>query len=341
MLFLPSALQYSLENGTQRGSLLKSWDSVYQSIRRELARVIVGQDEAIDLLLVCLLSGGHGLLEGVPGLAKTLLVQSLSRVLDLSFNRIQFTPDMVPSDITGTEVLYEGKNGRNEFRFIQGPVFSHIILADEINRTTPKTQSALLQAMQESQVSLLGKTYPLPDPFYVLATQNPIEYEGTYPLPEAQLDRFLLFIEMGYPDREHELQIIDADPADLQKIQPVMDATELKKWMAVARELHVSDSVKNYALSLVRASRPGREAPDFVNEYLEWGCGPRASQMLVRASRAHAFLQGKKMVDKSDVDAVLVPSLQHRIIPNYRARAEKVSLKAILKEIKGRIEAKI
>ncbi len=320
---------------------MKEWNAIYQSLKKELAKVIIGQDEVTDLLLMCLLSGGHAILEGVPGLAKTLLVHSLSRTMDLSFNRIQFTPDMVPSDITGTEVLYEGKGGIREFKFIEGPVFSHIVLADEINRTPPKTQSALLQAMQESEVSIMGKTYPLPDPFFVLATQNPIEYEGTYPLPEAQLDRFLLFIEVVYPDKEQEIDIIDADPKDLSTIKPVMTAKDLKAWIQLVSELHVSEAVKNYVVSLVRATRPDPANPGMMSEYLEWGAGPRASQMLVRAGRAHAFLQGKSMVDKDDIDAVLIPCLRHRLILNYRARSENITVTTLLTELKSRIEATI
>ena len=318
---------------------MRSIDAIFTAVRGELKKVIVGQEHAVELMFISMLAGGHSIIEGVPGLAKTLIINSLARTLDLTFNRIQFTPDMVPSDITGTEILAAGgKEGKN-FRFIKGPVFSNIVLADEINRTPPKTQSALLQAMQERQVTILGETYELPDPFFVMATQNPIEYEGTYPLPEAQLDRFLLFIYIDYPSREDEMKIIDADSAKIAGIKPVIDAKELKHLMETVRGIQVSDKVKEYALELVRGTRPAESKHGFVKNYVEWGAGPRASQMLVRAAQAHAAIVSKKMVDKEDIDSVLVPVLKHRIIMNYNAVSERLDAAALIGEVRKKVEA--
>lgn len=320
---------------------MKNWSQTYQALKAELGKVIVGQEEVIQSLMISLISGGHAILQGVPGLAKTLIIHSLARTMGLSFNRIQFTPDMVPSDITGTEVLIERKDSSREFKFIEGPVFSNIVLADEINRTPPKTQSALLQAMQEREVSLLGKTYSLPDPFFVLATQNPIEYEGTYPLPEAQLDRFLMFIEVDYPDHDQEMAIIDADPLQSASITEVISVKELKKWMEQAAAQHVSKKVKEYVVQLVRSTRPAQTEYEFVGQYLEWGAGPRASQMIVQAARSLSFIKEKKMVDKDDIDEVLLPCLRHRLVPNYRAQSENVTVGALISEIKRKVEAKL
>ena len=246
---------------------------------------------------------------------------------------------MVPSDITGTEVLTAGVKEGKSFRFIKGPVFSNIVLADEINRTPPKTQSALLQAMQERQVTVLGETYELPDPFFVMATQNPIEYEGTYPLPEAQLDRFLLFIYIDYPKRDEEFQIIGADSGKLSELRAVIDAKELKKLTGETRNIPVSDKVKDYAVELVRGTRPSESKLGFVKNYIEWGAGPRATQMLVRAAQARAAMDSKKMVDKEDIDSVLIPVLKHRIIPNYNAVSERIDVSDLIGEIRKKVEA--
>ena len=312
---------------------LKYTEEVFRRIRDEMKKAIVGQDTVIELLMTTILSEGHAILEGVPGLAKTLIINSLARCLDLSFNRIQFTPDMVPSDITGTEVILPSAKNEKEFRFIKGPVFSNIILADEINRTPPKTQSALLQSMQERQVTVLGNTYDLPDPFIVLATQNPIEYEGTYPLPEAQLDRFLLFIRIDYPSYDEELTIIDASAENLKRIEPVVTIAELKRLTEESKALPVAEKVKRYALEIVRSTRPQTSQIESVKRYVEWGAGPRASQMLVRAAQAKAFLKQRALVTKEDIDEALLPVLKHRILLNYTANAEKIGVESLLIEI--------
>lgn len=314
---------------------------VFTAIKNEIHKTVIGQDEVIDLLLVTLLSGSHAIIEGVPGLAKTLLINSLARSLDLSFNRIQFTPDMVPSDITGTEILSSTESGDRQFRFVEGPVFSNIVLADEINRTPPKTQSALLQSMQEREVTLLGKTYSLPEPFYVLATQNPIEYEGTYPLPEAQLDRFLLHIYIGYPTVDEEIDIVDVEPENIKSIKPVMNHRQLTEMMERVREMPVADKVKAYAVEIVRNTRPQSGAVDAVRKYVEWGAGPRASQMLVRAARAFSYIHSKPIVDKQDIDDILIPCLKHRVILNYHANADGVSIEDLIREIRKESEKKI
>lgn len=311
---------------------------VKDSILNEVRKAVVGQDEVIELLLISLAAGGHSIIQGVPGLAKTLLVQALARSLDLEFRRIQFTPDMVPSDITGTEILDMGA-GEKSFRFIEGPVFGNIILADEINRTPPKTQSALLEAMQEKRVTILGRTYSLPDPFYVFATQNPIEYEGTYPLPEAQLDRFLFHIEIGYPGEDEELAILDADPARVADIKPVVTRGGINTLIDDASRIPVSEKVRQYVLSLVRLSRPGLDAPAAVRDYVQWGAGPRAGQMLLRAAKAHALLNNSKIADKESVDRVFIPALRHRIILNYRAASDNAGVTGVLEAVKKHAEA--
>ena len=317
---------------------MKSTESLVRRIRDEVAKTVVGQEETFRLLLVTLLARGHAILEGVPGLAKTLLVHSLAKALDLPWGRIQFTPDMVPSDITGTEVL-ESTEGVREFRFVKGPVFTHILLADEINRTPPKTQSALLEAMQERHVTVLGRTHAIPDPFFVFATQNPLEQEGTYPLPEAQLDRFLLHIAMGYPSRSEELSILDADPGRVEGIRPVVSREELLEWISVSENLPVADKLKEYVLALVRGTRPGETALPEVNASVKWGAGPRASQMLLRAAKAWAILEGKALLDKESVDAVVLPVLRHRIILNYGARADGKTPETVVSAVQRSVEA--
>lgn len=311
----------------------KSTDGIIDKIKSAVHQTVVGQDDVIELLLVTVAANGHALIEGVPGLAKTLLINTLARTLDLSFNRVQFTPDLVPSDITGTEIIETAKGSDRNFRFIPGPVFSNIVLADEINRTPPKTQSALLQAMQEQKVTVLGSTYNLPNPFFVFATQNPIEYEGTYALPEAQLDRFLLHINMAYPDEAHEMQIIDSDPAGLDLVKPVVSKDELTDICASAKAVPVSDKVKGYAVSILRNTRPESTSLDIVKQYVRWGAGPRATQMLVRAAQAHAFIRSRKAVEKEDIDQMTVPVLSHRIILNYQSISDGMTVLKLIQAV--------
>lgn len=308
------------------------------SVKKELSKTLIGQNDAVDLILITLLSHSHALLEGVPGLAKTLLVRALSKSLGLSFSRIQFTPDMMPSDITGTEIFTPDQKQGGDFRFIEGAVFANLVLADEINRTPPKTQSALLEAMQERRVTVLGKGFELPRPFFVIATQNPIEYEGTYPLPEAQLDRFLLHIRMDYPSLDDELKIMDLSSGDLDSISEVMSKTELIAAMESAEEIPASDKVKSYILSIVRATRKETTNLPDIPAYVEWGAGPRASQMILRAAKSRAYLMNKKTVDKEDVDSLLLPALSHRILLNYSAQAENIAVSDIIDLVRKNAE---
>jgi MoxR-like ATPase len=305
--------------------LLDRFGDAYGRLRGEIARVIVGQERVVEQLLMALFSGGHCLLVGVPGLAKTLMVSTVARCLNLSFSRIQFTPDLMPSDITGTEVLEEDAASRRRvFRFIRGPVFANIVLADEINRTPPKTQSALLQAMQEFQVTAGGETYRLDLPFFVLATQNPIELEGTYPLPEAQLDRFMFDIRVDYPSREEEFRIIDTTTSiDPETPQPVLDAPDILEIQRFIKRVPVSEPVLNFAVSLIRASRDGKI--DGVGQYLAWGAGPRAGQYLVLGAKTRALMTGKTTPDVEDVRAVAYPVLRHRLVTNFHAEADGVT----------------
>jgi len=305
-------------------------------IRTELAKKIVGQTAVIDDLLSCFCSGGHALLIGVPGLAKTMLVQSLARCLDLSFNRIQFTPDLMPSDITGSEILYEDRaSGAREFRFIKGPLFSNIVLADEINRTPPKTQSALLQAMQEREVTSSGRTFPLPSPFWVLATQNPIEQEGTYPLPEAQLDRFMFSIEIDYPSFDAEVEIVKTTTTPrTAELSAVVSAEQLAAYAALIRRVPVADGVVSYAVKLARATRPGAaECPADVREFVTWGAGPRASQFLVLAAKAYAVLDGRYSPDIDDVERAAGPVLRHRLVRSFNAETENVGANELVRRV--------
>lgn len=300
----------------------------HNQIARELGKVIVGQDKVIDQLLIALLSSGHCLLVGVPGLAKTLLVNSLAKVLDLSFNRVQFTPDLMPSDITGTEIIEDDvSTGRKVFRFVKGPIFAQIILADEINRTPPKTQAALLQAMQEYEITTAGQTYYLDKPFFVLATQNPIEQEGTYPLPEAQLDRFMFNIWLDYPEREDEVDIVRRTTADYQpKLDIVLHADQITDLQLLARRVPVSEHVVSFAVDLVRKTRPDREnAPDFIKQWVTWGAGPRASQYLIIGAKTRAILDGRPTPEVDDVRFAALPVLRHRIVTSFNAAAEGVS----------------
>ncbi len=303
----------------------------YQKLRSEISKVIIGQDETVRLLLTSIFSQGHCLLVGVPGLAKTLLVQTLASVLDLSFNRIQFTPDLMPSDITGSETLDKDRN----FQFVQGPVFANIVLADEINRTPPKTQAALLESMQEYAVTIAGKKYPLPKPFFVLATQNPIEQEGTYPLPEAQLDRFMFNVTLGYPSYQDEVQVVkNTTSGQKVELQKILDAQTLVYFQQLIRKVIVADNVVEYAVKLVHKTRPQTEnAAKEANQYLEWGAGPRASQYLIIGAKCNALLNGKYSPDIEDVKAVAKPILRHRIVRNFRAEAERMSIDNLIEAL--------
>lgn len=303
----------------------------YRSIRGEIAKVIVGQDEVVKSVLISIFSNGHCLLVGVPGLAKTLLVQTVAQVLDLSYNRIQFTPDLMPSDIIGSEILGEDRT----FKFIRGPVFSNIILADEINRTPPKTQAALLEAMQEKIVTVGGQTHQLPQPFFVLATQNPIEQEGTYPLPEAQLDRFMFNVFLTYPSFEEEMQIVRNTTANRHvELKKLLNSAEITYFQQLVRNIPIPDNVLEYAVSLAAKTRPGTvTATDEVNKFLSWGAGPRASQFLVLGAKCHAAITGKYSPDKEDVQAVAEPILRHRIVRNYKAEAEGISTEKLISNL--------
>ncbi len=302
-------------------------NEAYRQITGQLGRVIVGQRQVIEELLVAMFARGHCLLVGVPGLAKTLMIRTLADALSLDFSRIQFTPDLMPSDITGTEVIQEDKgSGTRELRFLGGPIFANVILADEINRTPPKTQAALLEAMQEHQVTVGGKRHLLSQPFFVLATQNPIEQEGTYPLPEAQLDRFMFNTYVDYPEEEEELQIVKQTTADITtSITPTLKADEILALQHIVRRVPVADHVARYALRLVRLTRPRNDdAPQFIRDYINWGAGPRASQYLVLGAKARAVLHGRYYVSTDDIAAVAYPVLRHRIMTNFNAEAEGV-----------------
>lgn len=310
-----------------------------QSGRRilgECEKIIVGQSEVLEQLLIALFSRGHCLLVGVPGLAKTLMLRTLAGTMELSFSRIQFTPDLMPSDITGTEIIQEDRvTGTREYRFRQGPVFANVILADEINRTPPKTQAALLEAMQERQVTLAGVRHPLPDPFFVLATQNPIEQEGTYPLPEAQQDRFMFSVFVDYPNEDEEYRIVEMTTVPARApVEPVISGEELLAIQHVARQVPAAPFVIRYAMGLVRATRPNSDhAPDFVREYVVWGAGPRASQNLIWAAQVRAALRGRTYVATEDVAAVALPVLRHRIITNYSAEADGVRADQLIQRV--------
>lgn len=303
----------------------------YKELKNEIHKVIVGQDEVVDQVLISIFSKGHCLLVGVPGLAKTLLVNTISDCLGLSFNRIQFTPDLMPSDIIGSEVLDESRN----FKFIKGPLFANIILADEINRTPPKTQSALLEAMQERAVTAAGNTYKLPAPFFVLATQNPIEQEGTYPLPEAQLDRFMFNIWVDYPSYTEELAIVKATTSNLSvELKQILSGEEIIKFQDLIRKIPVADNVMEYAVKLVGKTRINSElSPQVTKDFITWGAGPRASQYLVIGAKCHAALRGKYSPDIEDVKAVALPILRHRLVRNYRAEAEGYTMERIIEEL--------
>lgn len=303
----------------------------YKELKNEIHKVIVGQDDVVDQVLISIFSKGHCLLVGVPGLAKTLLVNTISDCLGLSFNRIQFTPDLMPSDIVGSEIL----NEKREFQFMKGPLFSNIVLADEINRTPPKTQSALLEAMQERSVTAAGNNYPLPAPFFVLATQNPIEQEGTYPLPEAQLDRFMFNVWVDYPSFSEEMAIVKATTSNhTVSLQRIVDGEQIIKYQDLIRRIPVADNVLEYAVRLVGKTRVNDEAaPKITKDYITWGAGPRASQYLIIGAKCHAALNGKYSPDIEDVKAVAKPILRHRLVRNYRAEAEGYSMDRIIEEL--------
>jgi MoxR-like ATPase len=310
------------------------------ALRAEIGRVIVGQDEVVDELLTAFLAGGHCLLEGVPGLAKTLMIRTLADAVHLSFRRIQFTPDLMPTDVVGTEILEEDHaTGRRFFKFQRGPVFAHIVLADEINRTPPKTQAALLEAMQETAVTYGGTTYPLERPFFVLATQNPLEQTGTYPLPEAQLDRFLLHVRIGYPSEEEELDILRRTTGrETAATTAVLGGDEILAAQALAREVRVSDALFAWAARLVRATRPEQTGIAFVREWTRWGASPRAGQSLVLAAKARALLHGRLAVALDDLRHVAFPVLRHRLIVNFRAEAEGISPDDVTKRLLAEVE---
>lgn len=310
---------------------IKQFVQDYNKLKSEIAKTIVGQNDVVDNVLISIFCKGHALLVGVPGLAKTLLVSTIARVLDLSFSRIQFTPDLMPSDISGAEILDKNR----EFKLVKGPIFANIVLADEINRTPPKTQAALLEAMQEKSVTIANNTYDLDEPFFVLATQNPIEQEGTYPLPEAQLDRFMFNINLNYPSFQEEVDIIKQTTGDtLPDANVILTKEQIIKYQNLVRIVPVPDNVYNYAVSISSKTRPNTpEAPDIVNQYLSWGAGPRASQFLILGAKCHAVLNGKFSPDFEDVNAVAKPILRHRLVKNYKAEAEGITHDYIVEQL--------
>ncbi|MCG2584830.1 MoxR family ATPase [Massilia sp. TS11] len=304
-----------------------------------MAKVIIGQRDVVESLIICLLAGGHALVEGVPGLGKTLLVKSLAQATDMEFRRVQFTPDLMPSDIVGTEILEEDlATHKREFRFQKGPVFTQVLLADEINRAPPKTQSALLEAMQERAVTFAGQTHKLPRPFFVLATQNPIEQAGTYPLPEAQLDRFLLRIDVVYPSEDEELQMVGLTThGGLQDAEPAMDVATLLRLQQLVRDIEIGEHLLRYATRLVRATRPSETQVEAVKRHIGWGAGPRAGQALVLASKARALMHGRLAVTREDIGAMLLPVLAHRVLRNFEAEADGVAIADILDALRAAI----
>jgi MoxR-like ATPase len=307
----------------------------YAEFRAEIAKTIVGQDDVIEKLAICLFARGHALLMGVPGLAKTLLVSSVAQTFDLSFNRIQFTPDLMPADITGTDIIQESTSGKREFEFVKGPVFANLLLADEINRAPAKTQSAMLEAMQENKVTVLGKTYVLQPPFFVLATQNPIEQEGTYPLPEAQLDRFMFLIEVEYPSAEEEKEIARSTTgAAKQALSKLIDGEKIIAFQSLVRRVPVPDHLYDYAVEIVRKTRPGQpESPQWIKDTVGWGAGPRAVQYLILGAKSRAALRGNYMASLEDIEAVASSVLNHRVITNFAAESQGMTSKKIIKKL--------
>jgi MoxR-like ATPase len=311
-------------------------------LKKEISKVIVGQDEIIDQLLITFLAGGHALLEGVPGLAKTLMIRTLSEAIDLKFRRIQFTPDLMPSDIIGTEILEEDHTtGKRVFKFNRGPIFANIILADEINRTSPKTQSALLEAMQEFEVTYAGVSYKLEKPFFILATQNPIEQSGTFPLPEAQLDRFLLYIKVSYPTAAEEVSILESTTGRKKsEINKVIEGAQIVEAQSLVREVHINADLVEWVSRLVRATRAGQSENTFVNEWVRWGAGPRAGQAMILTAKARALLRGNFAVTEEDIEHVAYPVLRHRILMNFKAEAEGVTSTEVTKHLLESIRIK-
>jgi MoxR-like ATPase len=316
------------QNVKDEGEALAKFAESYSTINKEIKKVIIGQQEIIDQLLIALFSRGHCLLVGVPGLAKTLLISTVAQVLDLKFNRIQFTPDLMPSDITGTEIIEDDLgSGKKSFRFVKGPVFANFVLADEINRTPPKTQAALLEAMQEHKVTAAGETHILEEPFFVLATQNPIEQEGTYPLPEAQLDRFMFNLWIGYPSLQEEIEIVKSTTSDYKAdLSKVMTADEILYYQDLVRKIPVADNVIDFAVKLANLTRPDYpDAPEYIKNWINWGAGPRASQYLILGAKTRAALQGRFTPEIEDVKKCAIPVLRHRIVTNFNAEAEGAS----------------
>jgi len=305
------------------------------ALKKEIGKVIIGQEETVSQLLITFLAGGHALLEGVPGLAKTLMIRTLSNAIDLKFKRIQFTPDLMPSDIIGTEILEEDHStGKKFFKFNKGPIFSNIILADEINRTPPKTQAALLEAMQEFEVTYGDKTYPLDKPFFILATQNPIEQSGTFVLPEAQQDRFLLYIKIGYPTDEEETQILKATTGTKKaQLNKVLSGEDIVRLQQLVREVSISDGLIQYVSDVIRATRPDTTAVDYVKQWVDWGAGPRAGQAMILTAKANALLEGRLAVTPKDLQTVALPVLRHRVLVNFRADAEGITSDTVTHEI--------
>ncbi len=303
-----------------------------EKILKELSKTIVGQEEVIEQLLLCLFAGGHCLITGAPGLAKTLLVRSVAEIFHLNFQRIQFTPDLMPADITGTDILEQKANGERSLQFVKGPIFANVILADEINRTPPKTQAALLEAMQEHQVTAAGKRYPLSPPFFVLATQNPIEMEGTYPLPEAQLDRFMFNVLIDYLPPEQELEVVLKTTSEAKEtIEPIFTAEDVLQFHKIVRRVPIAEEVARFAVSLAGATRPNQETSlDFINDWVSWGAGMRAAQALVLAGKARALLQGRAHVTNEDIAALAKPTLRHRVLLSYRAEAEGLTIEDVI-----------
>ncbi|PKK83972.1 MAG: AAA family ATPase [candidate division Zixibacteria bacterium HGW-Zixibacteria-1] len=317
-------------------------NAAYANIKKEIAKVIVGQDKVIEQLLIAFLASGHCLLVGVPGLAKTLLISVLANILDLKFSRIQFTPDLMPSDITGTEIIEEDRStGRREFKFVKGPVFANVILADEINRTPPKTQAALLQAMQEHEVTSHGQTFRLDEPFFVLATQNPIEQEGTYPLPEAQLDRFMFHVSVDYPSNAEEQQIVRTTTVTPEyKLEKILNAEQIIALQRLVRRVPVSDHLIQYAVNIARATRPENGGLDFIKNWVSWGAGPRASQYLILAAKTRAILDGRPTPGPEDVRFAALPVLRHRIVTSFNAEADGVDTPAIVQKLLDTVKEK-
>ena len=317
------------------GDVLQEFSHHRQLMQEELGKIVVGQHDVIEQVFAAMFTRGHCLLEGVPGLAKTLMVSTIARILDVGFNRIQFTPDLMPTDITGTMILEEDDGGRREFRFVEGPVFTNILLADEINRTPPKTQAALLQAMQEREVTVGRTTYALPDPFFTIATQNPIEQEGTYPLPEAQLDRFMFNIKVGYPTRDEEEQILAATSRnETQSVGKVLSAKAIINLQKLVGSVAVTPYIIKYVSALVRATRPADEtAPEFVRELVDWGAGPRAGQFLISGGKAIAAMDGRFSVSLEDVRKIAIPVLRHRVATNFQAQAEGMTNESVIERL--------